>query len=56
MASFRQGPELWNVIEVPKIIHDLEVDAWLEDEEVERLPHRPDAFFTLRFPGEPEGK
>jgi len=47
LAAWRQGAELWNQVEVP---HDEETDS------TQTLPHRPDAFFTLRFPQTPEGQ
>lgn len=48
LAAWRQGPDLWSSVETP-------ASAAFRDE-TERLPHRPDAFFTLRFPGAPEGQ
>jgi hypothetical protein len=50
LHEFRQGPELWNTVEVP-ILRAIN-GAWIESEKTETLPHRPDAFFTLRFPRE----
>lgn len=50
LADFQQGPGLWNNIQVPKII--CRDGKWRDSDETERLPHRPDAFFTLRFPKE----
>jgi len=41
LSDWKQGTELHNSV----------VDA----ETGEVLPHRPDAFFTLQFPGDPEG-
>lgn len=52
LAEFEQGPGLWNNIEVPKIVY--RDGKWRESDETERLPHRPDAFFTLRFPQQTE--
>lgn len=46
--DFQQGPELWHSVEVPKLC--FRDGKWKEADETERLPHRPDAFFTLRFP------
>ena len=45
LTSFSPGPELWNTVEVPN--YDPERNAWFEDEEVERMTHRPDAFFRF---------
>jgi hypothetical protein len=49
LADWKQGSELHQSIEVPE---------WRESDEVElssttKLPHRPDAFFTLFFPQSP---
>src|SRR5438067_6573313 len=48
LTEFQQGPSLWNNIEVPKITY--RDGKWRDSDETERLPHRPDAFFTLSFP------
>lgn len=48
LTEFQQGPGLWNNIEVPKTIY--RDGKWRDSDETERLPHRPDAFFTLSFP------
>lgn len=45
---------MWNKIEVPKMIY--KDGSWQQLDEVEELPHRPDAFFTLSFPSEPRKK
>lgn len=55
LAEWRQGSELWSTVSVRKLVRD-QGGAWTEDEAVEKLPHRPDAFFTLRFLKEPEGQ
>jgi hypothetical protein len=47
LVDWRQGPGLWNKIEVPKVIY--RDGKWLVEETTELLPHRPDAFFTLSF-------
>jgi hypothetical protein len=47
--GFYQGSKLWNKVEVPKVSFDREGN-WRESDEVESLPHRPDAFFGLHFP------
>ena len=56
LAAWRQGSDLWNSVEVPLIRYDSQAESWYEEDETEILPHRPDAFFTLRFPGMPEGQ
>jgi len=56
LEQWKQGPKLWNRVEVPKLREDREAGSWLELRETELLPHRPDAFFTLRFAGNPSGK
>jgi Replication-relaxation len=48
LTNFEQGPRLWTKVEVPKLA--FRNGAWLELDETEHLPHRPDAFFTLSFP------
>lgn len=48
LTDFRQGPSLWQKVEVPKLAY--RDGVWRILEEIEELPHRPDAFFTLRFP------
>lgn len=51
---FLQGAELRQSVTAPKLKFDRdqtrEDDRWYELDEPERLPHCPDAFFTLRFP------
>ena len=54
LEQWKQGPELWNRVECPKVKKDGE--TWIESSDREPLPHRPDAFFTLYFPGKPEGQ
>jgi hypothetical protein len=42
---------------VPKVSFRPSDGTWSEDpDEAEILPHRPDAFFSLRFPEEPEDR
>lgn len=53
LSEFQQGPVLWNKIEVPRMSY--RDGTWRETNETEELPHRPDAFFTLRFPND-EGR
>lgn len=48
LTNFEQGPRLWTKVEVPKFA--FRNGAWVELDETEHLPHRPDAFFTLSFP------
>lgn len=55
LAKWQQGSTLWHRVEVAKLIYD-ESGKWRELEQTELLPHRPDAFFTLRFPHESEGR
>lgn len=50
LHDFRQGSQLWNNVEVP--IMKFRNEQWIETDATETLPHRPDAFFTLRFPKE----
>ena len=52
LMAFQQGPGLWNSVEVPKVVY--REGRWLDSDQTERLPHRPDAFFTLTFPQEPQ--
>lgn len=53
LIDWRQGSELWNMVEVHKLRYERPKDGqaegrWFETEETEILPHRPDAFFTLK--------
>jgi hypothetical protein len=48
LSNFEQGPALWSKVEVPKLA--FRNGAWIELDDTEQLPHRPDAFFTLGFP------
>jgi protein involved in plasmid replication-relaxation len=56
LERFRQGPTLWHSVEVPKIERDPEHGTFIEMDSTERRALRPDAFFTLRFLSEPEGR
>jgi len=56
LAEWRQGPELWNRIGVPKMLYDNERRVWVESDEVHMMSHRPDAYFTLHLPGNPDGQ
>lgn len=48
LSNFEQGPRLWSKVEVPKL--SFSHNKWMELDQTEQLPHRPDAFFSLRFP------
>src|SRR5207302_136810 len=52
LVQWLQGAQLWNRVEVPKVI--MQDGRLAELAELMPLPHRPDAFFTLRFPSKPE--
>src|SRR5207302_1489681 len=54
LEVWKQGAELWQQVEVPAV--KFEDGRLVELGTTELLPHRPDAFFTLYFPGNPEGK
>jgi hypothetical protein len=56
LEQWKQGPELWNRIEVAKVSQDKDSNTWIEERATEWLPHRPDAFFTLYYPGYSEDK
>ncbi len=49
LSGFYQGSQLWNDIEVRKVAAN-SVGTLTETDELETLPHRPDAFFALQFP------
>lgn len=55
LRCWQQGACLWHSIEAPKVSYDKQ-DNWRELEQTEFIPHRPDAFFTLFFPQEGEGR
>jgi hypothetical protein len=55
LVTFKQGSHIWNRVEVVKLHYD-ESGNWKELPQTEPLPHRPDAFFTLHFPQESEGR
>jgi hypothetical protein len=49
LAAWRQGPELSHYISIPTLVHNPHRDRDEEDpENLERVNHEPDAFFTLR--------
>lgn len=55
LEQWKQGAELWNRVEVPA--GKQETGRLLQQPTTtEFLPHRPDAFFTLHFPQNREGK
>lgn len=56
LLLFRQGPSLWRSVKAPKIVYNRETQTHEESEELEDIPHRPDAFFTLYFPNRPDGQ
>lgn len=61
LTDWRQGSELWHTVEVPKLRYERPKDGqsqgrWFDSEDKEALPHRPDAFFTLRFADRPENQ
>jgi len=56
LATWRQGPKLRNTVEMDRLAYDGERDTWYREEGTERLPHEPDAFFTLRYAQLPEGE
>ena len=49
LVDWRQGPALRYTITAPKMHYNPDTHEWSETSESERLPVRPDAFFTLRF-------
>src|SRR5436853_219524 len=61
LTDWRQGSELWHMVEVPKLRYERPRDdqgegRWFDSEDTEILPHRPDAFFTLRLADKPENQ
>jgi len=50
LHQFKQGSGLWHTVEVP--VMRFTGEGWTESDKTEKLPHRPDAFFTLRYPNE----
>ena len=47
IASWRQGPEVWDKVKLPKTRY--ENGEWYQEDGTETCPCRPDAVFTLRF-------
>ncbi len=61
LERWKQGSELYSRIELPAVKPNrLDPSTgrtiWEEFDQEQWLPHRPDAFFTLYFPGKPAGK
>lgn len=57
LIDWAQGPTLWNNVIAPRVVFDGQRNLWGEEgRATERLPHRPDAFFGLRFPDRPAGE
>jgi hypothetical protein len=52
LTDWQQGPELWNKVEAPKI--NYRDGEWRTEENLETLPHRPDAFFKIAITEEDE--
>ncbi len=48
LLGFYQGSQLWNDVEVYKVTAN-QKGTLTETDELEKLPHRPDAFFGLQF-------
>ena len=53
LHTWAQGPKLWNHLKIPKLFRDKDGDWDEAPDQLEEHPHRPDAFFTLRFPQNP---
>ena len=53
LEQWKQGPLLWTRVEAPAMHQDPSTGQWYESGVMEMLPYRPDAFFTLLFPGNP---
>jgi hypothetical protein len=55
LIEWSQGPQLWGRVVAPKTIFDGQRNLWGEEPKAtEKLPHRPDGFFGLRFLDRPE--
>lgn len=52
LLSWHQGPVLYRSIEAPKMIY--RDGEWHKQEGDERIPHRPDALFTIQIEGQEE--
>ena len=55
LYDFKQGSELWRSVYVPKLTFNEGRGEWQETDQAERLPVRPDFFYTLYFAQRPEG-
>lgn len=55
LEAFRQGPSLHQSLTIPAVSYNPRSGSWTELLDEERVPHRPDALFTLRFPHDPQG-
>ena len=53
LIDWRQGSATHQWVEVPQARYDRQQDLWGNTGATTRLPHRPDAFFTLRFARRP---
>ena len=56
LANWQQGPAIEYYITVPKLEQNPRTRNYYEGKKTEKLPLRPDAFFSLRFPEAPEGQ
>jgi len=56
LEQWKQGSEIYGRVEVPMAKKLPDADHWQEFTTLEKLPHRPDAFFTLYFPSNPPDK
>jgi len=56
LENWKQGTELWGRIEAKAVKKAPDSSQLEESAALEKLPHRPDAFFTLYFPTNPEGQ
>ena len=56
LTSWQQGPELQKDVYAPKFLKDTKTNKLYESDSTERLPHRPDALFSVHFPHATEGK
>jgi hypothetical protein len=54
LTTWQQGAGLWDSVKAPKLSY--KNNRLYELNEAEKLPHRPDAFFTLYVQGAPSGE
>jgi hypothetical protein len=54
LLSWHQGPILYRSIEAPKMVY--RTGEWHKQEGDERIPHRPDALFTIHIAGHEEAR